>query len=141
MGLRDIFRRMPLGILRPAQYIEIPSISKMMGIELEFFLVDQEGKVANRADDLISALKSKFSDLAIKPECSQAMIEVSSFPRLTSRNIFEDFFTSFEHLAYAAENMGLGLFPFGCYPGMNTGEPRDLPRYTVQQKILGRENF
>ena len=39
---------------------EFPSITKMFGIELEFFLVDREGKLANKADSVIDVLKSKL---------------------------------------------------------------------------------
>ena len=120
---------------------EFPSITKMFGIELEFFLVDREGKLANKADSVIDSLKSRLSETDITKECGHSMIELVSFPHRSSKEIFSKYFKDFETILYELEVNDLGLFYYGTYPGKNTNEMREDKRYDVKKKILGEKNF
>ena len=118
-----------------------PSITKMFGIELEFFLVDNEGKLSNKADYVINSLKDRLSETDITKECGHAMIELVSFPHRSSKEIFSKYFEDFETILYELEMNDLGLFFYGTYPGKNTGKIRQDKRYDVKKKILGEKNF
>ena len=78
----------------------LPSITKMFGIELEFFLVDREGKLVNKADSIVKALKSKLTKTDITLECGKSMLELVSFPHRSSRETFTKYIQDFETFLY-----------------------------------------
>ncbi len=120
---------------------EFPTATKMFGIELEFFLLNKEGKIVNEAEKIIQNLKSKLTETEIKQECGLSMIEVTSFPHIYSREIFDNFFNDFESLLYEIEMDELGLYYYGSYPGKNDNIMREDKRYFVKSEILGQEEF
>lgn len=131
---------MPKLIFSQQNPIHLP-ISRMFGIELEFFLIDNDGKIANKSDLIIQKLKKKLLETEIKPECGQSMVEISSFPHVSSREVFGKFFTDFESMVYKVQSNGMGIFHYGCYPGINNTALRETPRYSAKRKILGEREF
>jgi hypothetical protein len=113
----------------------------MFGIELEFFIVDNEGKLSNKADYVLDELKNKLSETDMTKECGHAMLELVSFPHRSSKEIFSKYFQDFETILYELEMNELGLFYYGTYPGKNTNKMREDKRYDVKKKILGKKNF
>jgi hypothetical protein len=62
----------------------------MFGIETEFFLIDNEGKITNRAHEIISKLENKFAESSITKECGQAMLDSSWKPvKITTHGTIE----------------------------------------------------
>ena len=119
----------------------LPSITKMFGIELEFFLVDREGKLVNKADSIVKALKSKLTKTDITLECGKSMLELVSFPHRSSRETFIKYIQDFETFLYELDVNDLGIYNFGTYPGINNNEMRTESRYNVKKNILGEKNF
>ncbi len=119
----------------------MPSITRLFGIELEFMLLDRQGEVSNTADQLIKDLKKKLHETTIAKECSQAWIEIVSFPHRSSKEVFSGFFKDFEKILYEADVNDLRLFYYGTYPGKNKGKLRSDARYESQRKIRGNERM
>ena len=113
----------------------------MQGIELEFFLVDNEGKISNRADEIISNAKKALFRTEIKKECGKSMLEVISHPHISKREIFDRFFDDFESLMYEVNVNDLGLYHYATYPGKNKNEMRNDIRYYAKQQILGEKRW
>lgn len=116
-------------------------MTRMFGVELEFFLVNKEGNIVNSADSVISELKNKLKETDIKKECAHSMIEITSFPHLSSSEVFGKFFSDFETLLYQTEKLDVSLFNYGCYPGINNTQMRDDGRYIAQKAIFGEKEF
>ncbi|MBN1502147.1 hypothetical protein JW930_01265 [Candidatus Woesearchaeota archaeon] len=116
------------------------SLTKLFGIELEFFLLDNEGNIVNSADTILNK-KKEFLDTELKQECGKSMLELTSFPHLSSRHVFDCFFQDFETLLYEVDKEELRLFYYGTYPGRNNTEMREEKRYSAKKAILGEKNF
>jgi hypothetical protein len=118
-----------------------PPSHRTFGLELEFFLMDHEGNIVNKADSVIENLKKDLTHTDLKKECGRNMIEIATFPHLSSRHVFSNFFNDFENLIYNIDKQDLCLFYYGTYPGENMGKIRDEKRYKAKEKILGKDNF
>jgi hypothetical protein len=114
---------------------------RMFGIETEFFLIDNEGRITNKAHEIISKLENKFAESSLTKECGQAMLEHITFPHTSAKATFGSFFTDFETLLAELEANDLGIFYFGTYPGKNTGLVNEDRRYKIKEKILGKKQF
>jgi gamma-glutamyl:cysteine ligase YbdK (ATP-grasp superfamily) len=45
------------------------SITKMFGVELEFFILDKEGNVTNKVDSILKSLKRTLKNSNVTKEC------------------------------------------------------------------------
>ncbi|MBD3203382.1 hypothetical protein GF327_03750 [Candidatus Woesearchaeota archaeon] len=121
--------------------ISYPPSHRTFGIELEFFLIDNEGRIVNKADSVLEEFKKNLTNTELKKECGKNMLEIATFPHLSSRHVFSNFFDDFENLIYDIDKQDLSLFYYGSYPGKNSPEMREEPRYYAKEKILGKENW
>ena len=78
-------------------------LSRSFGTEQEFFVIDHEGNISQRGKEVINALKTKIKS-TIKLECTPSMIECTTFPHLSSRTVFSDFFDDMETILYEKNN-------------------------------------
>ncbi|MEK6916765.1 MAG: hypothetical protein AABW92_03395, partial [Nanoarchaeota archaeon] len=83
---------------------------RMFGIETEFFVIDKDGKISDRADEIINATLKKFEYSSITKECGKAMIEHITFPHMSAKASFDSFFKDFETLLYELEKKELGIY-------------------------------
>jgi hypothetical protein len=120
---------------------EILGSPRMFGIETEFFVIDHQGKIVNRAKEIIDSLKPKLTESEVTKEVGQAMLEHITFPHTSARASFGNFFEDFETVLHEMETKDLGLFCYGTYPGKNDGLPREDRRYKVKENILGKRQF
>lgn len=118
-----------------------PSITRLFGLELEFFLVDKKGNISNKADLVINNMKKKLVGSEITTESGKSMVELKTFPSRSSRGIFGDFFNDLKTFLYELDVNDLKPFYYGTYPGKNTSEKRIEPRYKVKENILGSEQW
>ena len=117
-------------------------ITRMFGIELEFFLLDRYGNTVNTADRVLGFLKRKnLKNIAVRKECGKSMIELISFPHRSHRHLFSDFFKDLESVLYETNVNDLNLFCLGTYPGKNSNIMRSDKRYISQEKVLGNDQF
>ena len=114
------------------------SITKMFGIELEFFTLDREGNIVNKADSIINSLKGRLKRSNITNESGQHMLEIMSFPHVSSRQVFKSFLEDVGSLLYESDNNDLRLYNFGTYPQFNPGKTRTETRYQANEKIRGQ---
>jgi len=114
------------------------SITRLFGIELEFFLINSSGQIVNQSDILLKKLKNNLQESTISKEAGSHMIELISFPHRTSRDVYVGFFEDMETLLSETYKNGLGLYNYACYPGINKGKTRTESRYQINSKIKGK---
>ena len=113
------------------------SITKMFGIELEFFTLNKKGEIANKADLILNSLKAKLKKSNLTNESGQHMLEIMSNPHRSSKQTFMNLLEDMGTLLYETDNNDLKLFGLGTYPGINPGKTRTEVRYQANKKIRG----
>ena len=107
----------------------------LIGIETEYFVLDNEGRISNRADSIIQELAQHGT---VKKECAKNMIEVISRPAETMTGVALDIIGKVKSLLEAAERSGLRIFPYGTYPGSFSPEMRKEGGYGIKEKIFAK---
>ncbi|MGB3681711.1 MAG: glutamate-cysteine ligase family protein [Rubrobacteraceae bacterium] len=117
-----------------------------MGLEQEFFLVDGDGVVSDRADDFLErcweiAGEAGLDPENFAPECVKNLVEVSTPPAASLEDLSEAYLTSVETALRAAKEIGLRLYPLATYPLRITPILREADHYRLQSRTLGPEKF
>ncbi|MFC1691300.1 hypothetical protein ACFL0W_03900 [Nanoarchaeota archaeon] len=111
------------------------------GLEVEFSLLDQNGKVSNKAFDLISALKHINENLVVKKEVGKNMIEFGCFPGIKPYDPSLNLIRSLENAYELCQSNDLHIYPFATYPGKFDPIISKDARHDIKKKILGEENM
>jgi len=122
---------------------KVPQKRLTVGFEVEFFVIDKNGKVAPGADLILAKASERAGAKphSIVKECATNLVEVGSYPSTESRNTMKDLLENVKLLLYAADECGYGIYPLGTYPGAFAPEMRRDPKYAVQTKLFGKERF
>ncbi|TAJ14811.1 hypothetical protein EPO56_01580 [Patescibacteria group bacterium] len=114
-----------------------------IGFEVEFFIIDKEGKIAPGADAVLKKVEEKTAGAAhtIVREVAENMIEVGSYPDTEGSNTMKSLLDGLKLVSYAANEAGYGVLPLGTYPGKFTPTIRVDPRYEAQAKLFGKTRF
>lgn len=111
-----------------------------IGFEIELHLIDEGGRIQNKAPDLINEVKKRDKDVLIVKECGKNMIEVCSYPDVATYNPALHLVDSLEKVYDVARGMGLYLYPFAVYP-LEFKEELSSNSYRLQEKIFGKDKF
>ncbi|MCA1737845.1 MAG: glutamate--cysteine ligase, partial [Actinobacteria bacterium] len=117
-----------------------------MGLEQEFFLVDEDGILSNRADEFLdlcqkAARMSGRDPEGFAPECARSMIEINTPPVHSLAELSREYTTSLELALDAGRNLGLRLYPLATYPLPVQPDMREEPHYQIQAQVVGGERF
>ncbi len=120
-----------------------PPIKKFtIGFEVEFLIIDKEGKPAPGADAILEkAAESGGANHAIVKECAENLIEVGSYPDPEGSNTMKSLLAGLKLLTYAADQAGYFALPMGTYPGKFTPIMRKDLKYRAQEKVFGKTRF
>jgi len=110
------------------------------GMELELQLLDHRGRIANKADKVIGAVKKESKEIDIVHEAFQNMIELRSLPKVRLKDSFPRLFDDLISILEVSRKLDLKIFGLGCYPGSFQQEMTKKKRYNVQKQIVG-ENY
>lgn len=111
---------------------------RRIGLEQEFFLVDEDGRISDRADEFL-ALSGESSGL--ESECAGHMVEVSTPPVYSVGELAGEYLSRLQHAVETGRELGLRLYPLAAYPLPFTPALRAETRYQLQARTLGRERF
>ena len=119
---------------------------RCMGLEQEFFLVDEDGVLSNRADEFLdlcreAARESGRDPEGFAPECARSMVEINTPPVHSLAELARAYTASLGLALDAGREIGLRLYPLATYPLPVQPEIRDEPRYYLQARTVGRERF
>ena len=117
-----------------------------VGLEQEFFLVDEDGVLSNRADEFLTrcreaAVAAGRDPGSYAPECARSMVEINTPPVYTFDELSREYLASLELALDAGRDLGLRLYPLATYPLGVEPNLRDEPHYQLQASAVGRERF
>ncbi len=111
------------------------------GMETEFHIIDSEGRISNRASELIRKIKRQNSHIQIMPEVGKSMIEFGCYPDIATYNPVLDMVKSIEEAYRTGQEEDLFIYPFATYPGRFNAVMRSKKRYKIHEKVVGKENM
>ena len=113
-----------------------------LGFEVEFFILDKNGKMVNDADHLLKKIgeKKNNSNVDVTKEMSKNLIEVGSYPDVQSANTLKALIENLKVLLYTAEEENLTICPLGTYPGKFVPKIRTSNRYNDYNAVFGKEH-
>jgi len=113
----------------------------LSGLEFEFFLLNENGRVVNSADNVIKNCLKAAPKTPVTYEAAKCIVELNNYPEPEPEQTIQKMQKGLKVLLEVSEKLGIRLCPLGCYPGKFTPEMRLENRYGIQQKILGKEKF
>jgi len=106
------------------------------GFEVEFLIVDGEGRVSNEADRILSHIEdNELKHEAVK-ECCHSYVEMGVYPQIYVRNVATKFLEDMLGVLEVAERFDLGFFPLAMYPYKYEPMMRSGGWYGVKEKIF-----
>ena len=119
---------------------------RRMGLEQEFFLVDQTGVLRDLADPFLWRCRELASAAGLDPqcfqsECVQTLVEVTTPPSAGLDALARNYIVNVNLALDVASELGLGLYPLGTYPLPITPVVCDDPSYRVKARTIGYQKF
>ena len=116
------------------------SVKSTMGLEVEFMLIDKNGRILNNADKIIELCKKNAPKAAIIPEIAENMLELGSTPSTKVSTSAASLLDNINIAVKAASDQNTLLLPMGTYPGNFTPKMRDKGLYKIK-KLLFAEKY
>ncbi len=121
-------------------------MNRRVGLEQEFFLVDESGLPSDRADGFlehcIEMTKTEDGDPAcFAPEFVQGLVEVSTPPVHSLAELEREYLNNLRLALRAARSLGIRLYPLGTYPLPLEPIMREELDYLIQVRTIGPERF
>ncbi|MDJ1176288.1 glutamate-cysteine ligase family protein [Roseofilum capinflatum] len=121
-------------------------LNRRLGLEQEFFLVNEEGVLSNQADELLEtcaeiALRNGSTPEAFAPEWVKTMIEIKTIPCHHLPELIQEYLKTLNIALKAAKKLHLRLYPLSTYPLHATSLRRDELKYNFQVRTIGSERF
>jgi carboxylate-amine ligase len=119
---------------------------RRIGLEQEFFLVDEEGVLSERADEYLQhchevAKAAGCSPEYFVPEWVKGIVEINTPPAYTPTELAREYLKNLKLAVQAARDMNLRLYPLSSYPLHVTPLIRDKLNYHVQVRTVGYDRF
>lgn len=117
-----------------------------IGLEQEFFIVNPEGFLSNRADEFLSscwqiAQQCDRPTGCFAPEFVKSMIEINSVPVDNFNEFTVEYLELLQILLKAAKELDLRVYPLSTYPLHTTPVIRNKPNYHLQVRTVGSGRF
>lgn len=113
----------------------------LVGLEAEFFVLNQNGTVCAKADELIAKTKQIRSDSRIVREAALNLVELGSLPNPEVPFATQNLLGNLESLLMAAEELNLTIFPLGTFPGTFNPTLRKTAYVKTKRAVLGKNRF
>ncbi len=113
----------------------------LVGFETEMLVLEENGAVSTRADELIKAANARNLKYPLHTDYTHNMIEVSSTPRAEVRKSAHVWLETVEKVSGIARKMGLRLYPYGTYFGTHVPTPRSDRYYRMCETVMGAEKY
>ena len=117
-----------------------------LGLEQEFFIVDPEGFLSHRADELLAscdrlAQQRNRSGNCFAPEFVKSIVEINTEPVNSFAELTAEYLDLLEILLLAAKELELWVYPLSTYPLYATPVMRNKPNYHLQVRTVGAGRF
>jgi hypothetical protein len=119
---------------------------RRVGLEQEFFLVDEDGVLSDRADEFLALCREAAKGLGRDPEgfaqeCAKSMVEINTPPVYSPAELSREYMRSLELALDATRELGLRLYPLATYPLRVEPLMRDELHYQLQARTIGQARF
>ncbi len=119
---------------------------RRIGLEQEFFLVDQEGVPSNKADEFLQCCQEKAEAAGSKPEYFapewvKGIVEINTPPAETPTELTREYLKNLKVAVQVGQEMSLRLYPLSSYPLHLMPTIRDKLNYHVQVRTVGYDRF
>ncbi|HEX6708767.1 MAG TPA: glutamate-cysteine ligase family protein [Rubrobacter sp.] len=121
-------------------------LDRRMGLEQEFFLVEDSGRPSERADEFLESCLAAADEEAggvtcFNPEFVMGLVEVNTPPVHTLSDLEREYAQNLRLALRTARSLGLRLYPLGTYPLPLEPVVREGLDYRVQVCTVGQERF
>lgn len=119
---------------------------RRIGLEQEFFLVDEAGVLSNRADEFlqrcqeVAEVEGRSPDY-FAPEWVKNMIEINTPPAYSVTDLGTEYLSNLKLALQVGREMSLRLYPLSTYPMHVMPIIRDKLWYHVQVRTVGYDRF
>jgi gamma-glutamyl:cysteine ligase YbdK (ATP-grasp superfamily) len=119
---------------------------RRIGLEQEFFLVDQRGAPRDLADPFLRECREAARAEGLDPrsfeaECAKGMVEITTLPSHGVVDLARNYLGNLNLALGVASELGLALYPLGTYPLPIRPLMRDEPACAVKASTIGKERF
>jgi gamma-glutamyl:cysteine ligase YbdK (ATP-grasp superfamily) len=120
-------------------------LDRRVGLEQEFFLVEDSGRPSQRADEFLricqAVTEESGSAACFAPEFVLGLVEVNTPPVYTISDLEREYAQNLALALRTARSLGLRLYPLGAYPLPLEPAVRDGLDYRLQVSTVGPERF
>lgn len=119
-------------------------LDRSIGLEQEFFLVEDSGEPSARADEFLEHCREVSEDdgaACLAPEWVKGIVEVNTPPVRSVSDLGRKYASNVRLAIRSAQDIGLRLYPLGTYPLPLEPAVREEPDYKVQVRTVGPERF
>ncbi len=121
-------------------------VKRRIGLEQEFFLVDEAGHLSNCADEFLQGCHLMAEAQGLKPnyfvpEFVKSMVEINTPPAYTGTELARVYLKNLKLALSVGRQMGLRLYPLSSYPLHIMPVMRDFPNYHIQARTVGYDQF
>lgn len=120
--------------------------NRRIGLEQEFFLVDESGAISNRADEFLQQCQEIAATTGHNPdyfvaEWVKSMVEINTPPAYSVIELATEYLSNLRLALQAGRELGLRLYPLSTYPLHVMPVIRNKEWYSVQVRTVGYERF
>ncbi|MFN6486515.1 MULTISPECIES: glutamate-cysteine ligase family protein [unclassified Nostoc] len=121
-------------------------VKRRIGLEQEFFLVDEAGNLSDRADEFLKSCQFIAQAQGLNPnyfvaEFVKSMVEINTPPADTAKELARVYLKNLKLAISVAQQIGLRLYPLSSYPLPTMPVMRDHPNYHIQARTVGISKF
>ncbi len=118
---------------------------RRIGLEQEFFLVDETGVLSNRADEFLQRCRGLaeggLSPNCFAPEWVKGMVEINTPPAYSIEELASAYLKHLKLALQVGQELGLRLYPLSTYPLHVMPVIRSGLWYDVQLRTVGYDRF
>ncbi len=122
-------------------------LDRSIGLEQEFFLVEESGEPSVRADEFLARCRERSERegdggaACLAPEWVRGVVEINTPPVRSLADLEGKYAENLRLAVRSARDIGLRLYPLGTYPLPLEPAVRNEPDYQVQARTIGPERF
>ncbi|MFH1222297.1 MAG: glutamate-cysteine ligase family protein [Candidatus Micrarchaeota archaeon] len=113
----------------------------LVGFETEMLILDGNGAVSTRADELIEKAAATRLKYPVHKDYTHNMVEISSIANVKVTKGAQGWLQTVKRLMSIAKDMGVRLYPFGTYHGTHVPSPRTDRYYRMCEDIMGPTRY
>ena len=122
-------------------------MDRSIGLEQEFFLVEESGEPSVRADEFLARCRERSERdgdggaACLAPEWVKGVVEINTPPARSLADLEGKYADNVRLAVRSAREIGLRLYPLGTYPLPLEPAVREKPDYRIQVLTVGQERF